>query len=370
MGIKAEEKKYDLGKLFRRLSGISRIPKCSECSCLADTVRELQETSKGTQWEEKAAELLERLYVTHGCIGCMPCYPVAVSNVLYEVTGQREDICLACAGTPCETQVELSAPAWPIEVGDYLLGSPTASVAVTTASSTELPDLLFEESSPDSVAIVGKIETENIGVEKVVRNVISNLNIRFVVVCGKDAQGHFPGQTLLALSRNGMDPTHCVLGSPASRPLLKNLTEVEAEQFRAQVSTIDLLGCTNIKTIVQEIERWSEQNPGSFTAAASVRKVKRIVAEPPRKLSVDKAGFFIVYIDRLRNRIILEHYQTDARLNLVLEGKDAVSLYSTAIEHGLLGQLDHAAYLGNELARAELSLKHGLKYVQDRAPGE
>lgn len=370
MKIKAEEKKQDIGKLFRRLSGISRILKCSECSCLADTVREFQEACEGTLWEKKAAELATQMQATHGCPGCVPCYPVAISNALYKMAGHLEDLCRACKGATCETQVQLSVPVWPIEVGEYLLGSPTAPVAVTTTGSTELPELISKEAPATSVAIVGKTETENIGVEKVVRNVVSNPHIRFLVLCGRDAQGHFPGQTLLALLRNGIDPAHRVPGSPARRPLLKNLAEREVTQFREQVTAIDLLGCTDTRAIVQEIERCAKQNPGSFTTVAAVEKATRIVAVPSKKLTLDKAGFFIVYVDRVSSSIVLEHYQTNGKLNLILEGRDAVSLYSTAIDRGLVGQLVHAAYLGKELAKAELSLKHGLKYVQDRAPGE
>jgi tetrahydromethanopterin S-methyltransferase subunit A len=37
---------------------------------------------------------------------------------------------------------------------------------------------------------------------------------------------------------------------------------------------------------------------------------------------------------------------------------------------GLVSQLDHAAYLVRELARAEMSLDSDIKYVQDKAQGE
>ena len=40
-----------------------------------------------------------------------------------------------------------------------------------------------------------------------------------------------------------------------------------------------------------------------------------------------------------------------------------------AIERKLLSRLDHATYLGRELARAERSLLSGEPYVQDRGPG-
>ncbi len=49
--------------------------------------------------------------------------------------------------------------------------------------------------------------------------------------------------------------------------------------------------------------------------------------------------------------------------------KSPTALYSTVIEASLISRLDHAAYLGRELARAENALKTVENYVQDRASG-
>ena len=43
-------------------------------------------------------------------------------------------------------------------------------------------------------------------------------------------------------------------------------------------------------------------------------------------------------------------------------------LQKPTIEKGLVSRLDHAAYLGKELARADESLRSGDPYVQDAAP--
>ena len=48
----------------------------------------------------------------------------------------------------------------------------------------------------------------------------------------------------------------------------------------------------------------------------------------------------------------------------------AAELYHPAIERGLVSRLDHAAYLGRELSRAEHSLISGEPYIQDAAPEE
>jgi tetrahydromethanopterin S-methyltransferase subunit A len=39
-----------------------------------------------------------------------------------------------------------------------------------------------------------------------------------------------------------------------------------------------------------------------------------------------------------------------------------------AVDRGLLSRLDHAAYLGRELARAEQALAAGQPFIQDAAP--
>ena len=55
-------------------------------------------------------------------------------------------------------------------------------------------------------------------------------------------------------------------------------------------------------------------------------------------------------------------------LTTIIEGHVAAELYMTAIDRNLVSRLDHAAYLGRELARAEHSLATGQHYVQDTAP--
>jgi len=58
---------------------------------------------------------------------------------------------------------------------------------------------------------------------------------------------------------------------------------------------------------------------------------------------------------------------TKERLLHVVEGKDARTIYWTLINNGWVTQLDHAAYLGKELAQAEFSIKYGVDFKQDGA---
>jgi tetrahydromethanopterin S-methyltransferase subunit A len=82
----------------------------------------------------------------------------------------------------------------------------------------------------------------------------------------------------------------------------------------------------------------------------------------------DPAGYFVIYVDWTRQLLSLEHYRNDGVLDTVVEGQQAAELYLPAIEQGLVSRLDHAAYLGRELARAEQALRSGERYVQDAGP--
>ena len=98
--------------------------------------------------------------------------------------------------------------------------------------------------------------------------------------------------------------------------------------------------------------------------------VQKVIAEEPKSFKMDKAGYFVV-IPSLKNKsITVEHYDYKNKLLHIVEGKDGPSLSMTIIKNGWITGLDHAAYLGRELSRAELSIQHNFQYVQDKARGK
>ena len=66
---------------------------------------------------------------------------------------------------------------------------------------------------------------------------------------------------------------------------------------------------------------------------------------------------------------MIEHYRNDGLLTAVVEAGNATDGYASVLAAGLVSRLDHAAYLGRELARAEHALASGTRYRQDAAPG-
>ena len=81
------------------------------------------------------------------------------------------------------------------------------------------------------------------------------------------------------------------------------------------------------------------------------------------------AGFFIVLPQPQTGIIICEHYENGGRLAHVIEGRQGALIAATIVERGLVTQLDHAAYLGRELQKAEAALSAGIAYEQDAALG-
>jgi tetrahydromethanopterin S-methyltransferase subunit A len=129
---------------------------------------------------------------------------------------------------------------WPPVRGDYQVGDPGSAVAVVSLTS---PLALR------GCAIFGQCKTENLGLEKIVANVISNCNIRFVIICGLESKGHLPGNTLLALHKNGIDPQGRIVGSKGAIPFIQNLPLEAISRFQEQVELIDCIGLVDAEKI-------------------------------------------------------------------------------------------------------------------------
>ncbi len=83
--------------------------------------------------------------------------------------------------------------------------------------------------------------------------------------------------------------------------------------------------------------------------------------------TLDSLGAFKIAVDRKQGLLVATHY-LPSDLNKpvnIIKGKTAEVIYQKILEKGLVSRLDHAAYLGVELAKAEIALKTGKSYVQD-----
>ena len=86
------------------------------------------------------------------------------------------------------------------------------------------------------------------------------------------------------------------------------------------------------------------------------------------KFVLDKAGSFKIKVDYGTNiqdsKIVVTHFKK-TKADISIEGKYSKEIYDKIIELGLVTRLEHAAYLGSELQKAEIAMITGKEYIQD-----
>jgi tetrahydromethanopterin S-methyltransferase subunit A len=93
-------------------------------------------------------------------------------------------------------------------------------------------------------------------------------------------------------------------------------------------------------------------------------KIVEAIDKDPYSIELDEAGYFVIKLDCESGVIHAEYYNYEKELLCVIRGRDARSIYWTIIENQWVSDLSHAAYLGKELALAEVSIQNGGEYVQ------
>jgi tetrahydromethanopterin S-methyltransferase subunit A len=157
---------------------------------------------------------------------------------------------------------------YPPEKGCYLRGndySPVAVVVLLNAPyGTMLPEVqsipkvienLVKVAIETGAALSGTLQTENIGIEKIVCNIAANPNIRYLIVCGNEVEGHNTGTAIKALMENGIDERRTIISSQAKTPYLFNIPLEAISRFREQLTLIDLIGETDPEVIMKGV--WS-----------------------------------------------------------------------------------------------------------------
>ena len=352
------------------------LAKCQKCGCMQETLDTLTAAlpnidtpvvSELALRRDNWAALMQP--IQYSCLGCDHCYAGVAQNALIAA------LPAAMTTAPSSCDFQPNSTRWPPVIGEYFVLDPTAPVAVSTLASLELAEQLAQR-QPPGLAIVGKTETESIGLDKVIKNVITNPALRFLIVAGHESEGHRSGQTFMALAANGVDAKGRVMGSSGKRPILRNVSLDEINTFRQQVQVIDLIGCESLDEIADQIATLARSAAPACScgtcsdtpASVAISTVATITAtESGEAVIMDKAGYFVVVPLSDRQMINVEHYGYDETLLNVIEGSNARALYQTIIANQWVSELSHAAYLGKELAKAELALQYGFKYVQDGA---
>jgi tetrahydromethanopterin S-methyltransferase subunit A len=234
--------------------------------------------------------------------------------------------------------VDKKSPAsgWPIVKGDFHSGDPNNPTAVVTMGSH-----LDEQGICDAgAAICGSCKTENLGLEKVIANIISNPNIRFMLTCGTEVKGHLSGQTMKALHANGVKDGR-VVGAEGAIPFIENLKDEAIKRFQEQVKVVDIMETEDLGAIKAKLAELKAQDPGAFPADAMIVEVKEAAggAEEATGEVRPLSGELALVHARMK---IIEKMVTD----IGYRDKFASGVYSGKIEGLMIGLIVIFALLG------------------------
>lgn len=161
-------------------------------------------------------------------------------------------------------------PDYPPEEGCYLRGndfSPVAVVVILKYRRDQIPpsiEELVRAGIESGAALSGTLQTENVGLEKVICNVIANPNIRYIIVCGPESPGHLVGDAISNLYKNGIDQNRRIIGTKAPAPFLFNIPPEWIERFRKQTKLIDLTNEGSPEIIREAVWTCYQERPTKF----------------------------------------------------------------------------------------------------------
>lgn len=259
------------------------------------------------------------------------------------------------------------AEKWPFISGRYYVVDDTAPVVVVMPDNEALAETL-SALSVQGLCMISSICHSASDVEKLTRNVEANLAVHCIVLVGGEEGKDYPAVEALCAIFDDDEG----ISEKARRIAHGARGKLKAFDFAAlqkRVHVVNMLDCAEVDKIVAGvIKHGSEgQRPDAgFVVQGhdTTLGVQRIIA--PSSISHDyqhdKAGNFIIGTDK--KSIVVEHYNSKGELLRLIQGASARDLCIMLIRNGWVSRLDHAAYLGRELALAEIAVQQGVPYEQ------
>lgn len=131
---------------------------------------------------------------------------------------------------------------------EYYVGNSNSTVAICTLSSINLLQEIANSEILNRIFIVGRLFSENKGIDSLVRYVNQNKKIKTIIICGKEVQGHKAGHSLVQLHRNGVDENNRIVNSASPEPFL-TVSKSEITHLQNEITLVDKIGQTNLHII-------------------------------------------------------------------------------------------------------------------------
>lgn len=311
------------------------VDKCSNCGNCVDVCPE-----KVFKLQEVDGKKLSKVVAEKQCFACRAC-EVRCPERAIQITGFE----ILKVDPPLE---------YPPEEGRFLRGndySPVAVVAILDTFDYKIPPELLrlvEVAIESGAALAGTLQTENIGIEKVIANIVANPNIRYLVLCWRESQGHLVADALVNLLKNGVakDKRRTIIDAKAPSPYLPNISLDAIERFRKQVTAVNLISEDNPKTGMDmenvkkavwsciqekptEFINYTLYDPGAWPEASICRKITMKITKPWRPVLSEseseiigriKTGVLARNLNKCRREERKEKKQKEAETLLELLG--------------------------------------------------
>jgi len=136
---------------------------------------------------------------------------------------------------------------------EFYIGNYNSSICICTLSSIKLLKEIKNSKIIDNIAVVGRLFTENKGIDSIIKYVNQNKKIKTIIVCGKDVWGHKSGHSLFELHKNGIDNNNRIINSTSPDPFL-TVSKFEIKYFQKQITLVNLINETDIELINNKIQ--------------------------------------------------------------------------------------------------------------------
>jgi tetrahydromethanopterin S-methyltransferase subunit A len=161
-------------------------------------------------------------------------------------------------------------PDYPPEEGCYIRGndrSPVVVCIILKWDQDKVPpeiEQLVRAGAESGAALSGTLQTENIGLEKIICNVVANPNVRYFILGGPESEGHLTGGAIKALFANGVNEKKEIIGSESPHPFLFNISQEMIDRFLAQLTLVDLQFQGDPNLIRQAVWSCYQEEPVEF----------------------------------------------------------------------------------------------------------
>ena len=135
---------------------------------------------------------------------------------------------------------------------EFYHGNPNASIAICTLSSLDLLKKISSSDLLQNVSIVGRLLSENKGIDSIINYVYQNKKIKKIIVCGKEVWGHKAGHSLFELYKNGINDEGRIINSNSPDPFL-TISKSQVNYFQTKITLINMINETNYNKIKEKI---------------------------------------------------------------------------------------------------------------------